>query len=410
MNRREFLGVLAASALSGLSGFASEIAFSADSSLTPAEAKVQEPSADFSLRIVPVTLELSPGHTITTVGYDGRVPGPLLRVREGQHVTIEVRNDSDVPELVHWHGLMVPSNVDGAMEESTPMVPTGGNARYSFVARPSGTRWYHTHAIAGKDLRRSLYSGQYGFFYIEPKGNPGRYDREIFIALHHWEPYFVSMQDIKKGPPPNNGLEVMYRAASFNDKALGHGEPIRVKEGQRIIFRFLNASATDDVTIALPGHQFHVVALDGNPVSSPRSVPVLTIAPAERVDAIVEKNSPGVWIFGSIDDDERAKGMGVVVEYAGRRGRPQWSKPQNVSWDYTAFAGNAPIERPDRTFHLVFEKIAGGRGGLIVGPLTESPSLILMRCRSSKANGTGSSWTTKVAMLTRSICTGIPLN
>jgi FtsP/CotA-like multicopper oxidase with cupredoxin domain len=120
MNRREFLGVLAASALSGLSALASDIAFSADSSSARAEANIPEPPPDFSLRTVPVKLELSPGHTITTVGYNGRVPGPLFRVREGQHVTIEVRNDSDVPELLHWHGLMVPSNVDGAMEEGTP--------------------------------------------------------------------------------------------------------------------------------------------------------------------------------------------------------------------------------------------------------------------------------------------------
>jgi FtsP/CotA-like multicopper oxidase with cupredoxin domain len=232
-----------------------------------------------------------------------------------------------------------------------------------FVARPSGTRWYHTHAIAGKDLRRSLYSGQYGFFYIEPNGNPGRYDQEIFIAIHHWEPYFVSMQDIKNGPPPNNGLEVMYRSASFNDKALRHGEPIRVKEGQRVIFRILNASATDEVSIDLPGHGFQVVALDGNPVPSPQIVPVLTIAPAERVDAIVEMNGPGVWICGSIDDDERAKGMGVVVEYSGRRDRPQWSESPNAKWDYTSFGGNVPNEMPDRTFQLVFQKIPGGRGG-----------------------------------------------
>jgi FtsP/CotA-like multicopper oxidase with cupredoxin domain len=136
-----------------------------------------------------------------------------------------------------------------------------------------------------------------------------------------------------------------------------------VKEGQRVIFRILNASATDEVSISLPGHQFDVVALDGNPVPSPRSVPVLTIAPAERVDALVEMNNPGVWVFGSIDDDERAKGMGVIVEYAGRRGTPQWAKPQDVKWDYTTFAGNAPIETPYHTFHLVFEKIPGGRGG-----------------------------------------------
>ena len=90
-------------------------------------------------------------------------------------------------------------------------------------------------------MRRSLYSGQYGFFYIEPKSNPGLYDQEVFIAMHHWEPHFVSMQDFKKGPPPNNGLEVMYRSASFNAKALGRAEPLRVKQGQRVIFRILNA-------------------------------------------------------------------------------------------------------------------------------------------------------------------------
>ena len=364
MYRRDFLRVFGLFFVSGLSTIGlvpSSILAANDRSNSPNTPRQQK--ADFSLRIAPLKLELAPGHIISTVGYNGTVPGPLLRVKEGHNVTIEVRNDSDVSELVHWHGLMVPSNVDGAMEEGTPVVPSGTGAHYSFVARPSGTRWYHTHAIAGKDLRRSLYSGQYGLFYIEPRENPGRYDQEVFIAMHHWEPYFVSMQDFKKGPPPDNGLEVMYRSASFNDKALGHGEPIRVKEGQRVIFRILNASATDEVSIALPGHQFQVVALDGNPVPSPRVVPALTLAPAERVDAIVEMRSPGVWVLGSTDDAERAKGMGVILEYAGRRGAPQWSNPQDVTWDYTAFAGNAPIASPDRTFHLVFEKIPGGRGG-----------------------------------------------
>jgi len=307
MNRRDFLGLLGTSALSGLSILARERVFAADDPVSASSASKTAVAPDWSLRIAPVKLELSPGHTITTVGYNGAVPGPLLRVNEGRRVTIEVRNDSDVAELVHWHGLMVPSAVDGAMEEGTPMVPAGGASHYSFVARPGGTRWYHTHAIAGRDLRRSLYSGQYGFFYIEPKTNPGLYDQEVFIAMHQWEPYFVSMQDIKKGPPPNNGLEVMYRSASFNDKALGYGEPLRVKQGQRVIFRILNASATDEVSIALPGHQFQVVGLDGNPVLAPRSVPVLTLAPAERVDAVVEMNLPGIWIFGSTDDAERSR-------------------------------------------------------------------------------------------------------
>jgi FtsP/CotA-like multicopper oxidase with cupredoxin domain len=235
MNRREFLRLAGVSALFG----SSILSLSCSSVLDQSSSSASKPVGDavrFSLRIAPVNLELAPGQIIQTSGYNGSAPGPLLRMKEGQQVTMEVHNDSDVPELVHWHGLYVPSEVDGAMEEGTPMVPAGGSRQYSFTAQPSGTRWYHTHAFAGKDLRRSLYSGQFGFFYIEPKKNPGRYDQEVFIAMHQWNPEFVSMQDLRKGPPPDNGLEVMYRAATFNDKALGHGEPIRVKTGERVLF------------------------------------------------------------------------------------------------------------------------------------------------------------------------------
>jgi len=364
LHRRDFLKLAGLSAFSGLSilGSAPGALLAADHQ-SPSPKGIASEAPDFSLRIAPMKLELARGRIIATVGYNGTAPGPLLRVKEGQRVTIDVRNHTDVPELVHWHGLKIPSDVDGAMEEGTPMIRSGSAARYTFIAGPSGTRWYHTHAIAGKDLRRSLYSGQYGFFYIEPKSEPGNYDHEVFIAMHHWQPHFVSMQDFKKGPPPNNGLEVMYRSASFNDKALGHGEPIRVKAGQRVLFRILNASATDEVSIALPRHAFTVVALDGNPVRSPQSLAVLTLAPAERVDAVVEMNQPGIWIFGSTDDDERAMGMGVIVEYAGQRGEPRWSKPQGANWDYMVFGNTAATPEPDHQFPLVFEKIPGGRGG-----------------------------------------------
>ena len=127
MNRREFLRLAGVSALSGasiLSGCASVVDRTAKSS---ASAATQFGDAThLSLRIAPIKLELSPKQTIQTIGYNGSAPGPLLRVKEGQQVTVTVRNDSDVPELVHWHGLHVPSEVDGAMEEGTPMVPAGG--------------------------------------------------------------------------------------------------------------------------------------------------------------------------------------------------------------------------------------------------------------------------------------------
>ena len=316
-----------------------------------------------TVHIAPVTLELAPGRIIQTVGYNGAVPGPIIRLREGQQTTIKVINDTDVPELVHWHGLFVPPEVDGAMEEGTPMVMPSESASYTFTARPAGTRWYHSHATAGTDLRRSLYSGQFGFFYIEPNDDPGRYDQEVFIALHHWEPYFVSMQDIRQGPPPDNGLEVAYKAASFNDKALGHGEPVRVRQGQRVLFRLLNASATDDVMLALSGHRFTILALDGNPVPSPRTVDTLVLAPAERIDAVVEMNNPGIWIFGSTEDEVRQMGMGVVVEYAGASEAPRWQAPPMSGWDYLIFGRQSPLPEPDGRFDLTFQKILGGRGG-----------------------------------------------
>jgi len=349
LDRRQFLTGAGAAAVAASVAARTPSAFAAE--------------PDYTLRITPLAVEIAPGRVIKTVGYNGTIPGPLLRLKEGQRTTITVANESDVPELVHWHGLRIPSEVDGAMEEGTPMVMPGGSATYGFTADPAGTRWYHSHAMARDDLRRSLYSAQYGFLYIAPRNDPGRYEQEIFIAMHHWEPSFVSMQDIRRGPPPDNGPEVMYKSASFNDKALGHGEPIRVRQGQRVLFRLLNASATDDVTVALPGHRFTVVALDGNPVPAPRAVETLMLAPAERIDAVVEMNRPGVWIFGSTKDDERRMGLGMIVEYAGATGEAQWQPPGMAMWDYLVFGRAAEAAEPDERVELLFQKVPGGRGG-----------------------------------------------
>jgi FtsP/CotA-like multicopper oxidase with cupredoxin domain len=291
-------------------------------------------AADHSLLIAPLRLELASGKVIQTFAYNDRVPGPVLRLREGRPVSIDIRNDSDIDDIVHWHGLYLPSEADGAMEEGSPMVERGGTRRYTFTAKPTGTRWYHSHNVAGTDLTRSLYAGLYGFLIVEPASDPGHYDQEVLLAAHHWEGSWVSMQDIRRGPPPDNGLEVLYASASFNDKMLGHGEPVRVREGQRVLFRLLNASPTENVTLALAGHRLTVIALDGNPVPSPQTVDTLFLAPAERADVIVEMNRPGVWILGGIKDEDRKMGLGVVVEYANQRGEPQWVAPPTSAWDY----------------------------------------------------------------------------
>jgi len=171
------------------------------------------------------------------------------------------------------------------------------------------------------------------------------------------------MQDTRQGPPPDNGLEVLYASASLNDKMLGHGEPIRVREGQRVLFRFLNASATQNVTLTLAGHRMTVVALDGNPVPTRQTIDSVSLAPAERADVTVEMNRPGVWILGSARDDDRKIGLGVVVEYANASGEPQWTAPANTAWDYTIFGDRRAVEAPDQRIELLFEKVPGGRGG-----------------------------------------------
>lgn len=317
--------------------------------------------ADFTLRIASVEVEIAPRRKIKTTGYNGGVPGPVMRMREGQPVTIDVYNDSDIPEIAHWHGLFVPPEVDGSMEEGTPMVPPRGHQRYQFIPRPAGTRWYHSHISAGRNLHRATYSGQFGFLIVEGRENPGRYDQEVLLALHGWDGFLGPM-----GGGDEGSLEVQYNSFTVNSHALGGGEPVRVKEGQRVLFRILNASASTFHRLALPGHSFTVIALDGNPVPSPQPRAILEMGPAERIDAMVEMNHPGVWILGDTGEHTRKNGLGIVVEYAGRTGPAQWEAPPSETWDYAVFERSDitanPVAEPDERVPLVFRnKWAGNR-------------------------------------------------
>ena len=325
---------------------------------------------DYSLKIEPCSLDIAPGVVVKTTAYNGQVPGPLLRVREGVPVTIDVTNASANPDIVHWHGLAIDSLNDGAMEEGSPMIAPGATLRYTYTPRPSGTRWYHTHAGAGSDLTLGTYSGQFGFLLVEGAPDPGHYDQEVFLAIHHWGGSFVPMVETMRAESSNHplttGSDVGYQYATINQHMLGAGEPIRVKQGQRVLMHLLNASATENVVLALPGHTFKVIAMDGNPVPNPTSVDVLSLAVAERVDAIVEMNAPGVWVLGSTLAEARKMGLGVVVEYAGKTGPPVWTDPAvgpaAWKWDYTQFASATPAPAPDETITLTFRDVGPQKG------------------------------------------------
>ena len=345
-------------------------------------------AADHTIRIGNGLVELAPDRIISTTTYNGQFPGPLLRLQEGRPVVVDIHNDTDTPEQLHWHGQTVPVDVDGASEEGTPFIPAHGMRRIAFTPGPSGLKFYHTHLTPGANLSGGQYGGQVGTVSIEPKNDPGRHDREVFLMLKEFQPALSrggdmamdflapairikaledagesAMRASLAGGMPH-GFEVGYSLFSINGRMLGHGDPIRVKAGERVLFHIVNGSATEIRSLALPGHAFEVIALDGNPVPTPAKVPVLWLGTAERISAVVEMNRPGVWVMGDLADDDRTRGMGTVIEYAGKSGRPNWTRPAPFKWDYTRFgkpASDAPA--PDETIDMTFTKNNAGSEG-----------------------------------------------
>jgi FtsP/CotA-like multicopper oxidase with cupredoxin domain len=369
MDRRQFLkssGVIAVA--TGLPG----------SGLSLAAARQR---ADYTIRIGTALVEVGPQRFLSMTAYNDQFPGPLLRFKEGRPVMVDIYNDTDTPEQLHWHGQLVPASVDGAAEERTPYIPAHGMRRERFIPGPSGFRFYHTHLRAGSNLDLGLYGGEVGPVYIEPAHDPGGYDREVFLTLKEFEPFFSQGGDMdmdfqspatvdpqlkSRGEAAmraslargmKKGFEVGYRIFTINGRQLGFGEPVRVKRGERVLFHILNGSATEIRSLALPGHRFKVIALDGNPVPNPTDVPVLWLGTAERVSALVEMNHPGVWVLGDLDDDDRGHGMGVIVEYAGASSKPEWIAPPPFRWDYRRFTSSTrSAATPAETIEYLIDK------------------------------------------------------
>ena len=257
LDRRKFLHLGAAGALGAT------IPQRALAQSAPPDSAAPSPQgkADHTVRIASGLVELAKDHIVSTKLYNGQFPGPLLRLKEGQKVVVDIHNDTDTPEQLHWHGQTVPVDVDGAVEEGTRYIPTRGMRRISFTPGPSGLRLYHTHLTPGGDLENGQYSGQVGPVYIEPKREAGRYDREVFLVLKEFQPSLSRggdmASDFLAGPAPikslkeagesamqasmasgkPHGYEVGYNLFSINGRMLGHGEPIRVKQGVREIGR-----------------------------------------------------------------------------------------------------------------------------------------------------------------------------
>ncbi len=213
----------------------------------------QPVAPDYTIRIAAGLVEVAPNRVIATTLYNDQFPGPLIRLREGRPVVIDVHNDTDIPEQLHWHGQMLPADIDGTTEEGTPFIPARGHRRLSFMPGPSGLRFYHTHGFAGSDLRAGLYGGQVGLGTSSLKGDLGAYDQEVFLVLKEFSPSLTHLDDMIKsflapaerdktletigetaymtslaqGMP--HGFEVEYADPTINGRSLSYSDPIRVK-------------------------------------------------------------------------------------------------------------------------------------------------------------------------------------
>lgn len=224
------------------------------------------------LRIRKSEIELGPGNRFVTTTYSGQFPGPVLRAAVGVPVRVDVVNETDTTELIHWQGQEVAGGV----------VAAHSRQRMEFTPSRAGVYLYHSEVVAGSDLGAGLYSGQSGVLLVEPV-------RESLLVLKGWGP--LMRRTVR-------GCEVGYSGVTLNGRLPG---TLRAYPGDRVRLQVLNAGATETYHLELPGHVFEVTALDGNPLATPARMGALQLSPGERVTAQVVVSQPARWIVRETD-------------------------------------------------------------------------------------------------------------
>ena len=270
LSRREFLGRAASSAL--LCGPVAAV--------SPARAQDLK---RVTLHAKPGTTRLAPPDYPETPiwGYDGRVPGPTIRVRQGERVARRFVNGLPQPSTVHWHGIRIENAMDGTPELTQPLVPPGGEFFYDFAPPDAGTYWYHSHHRAFEQMARGLY----GALVIE-ETDPPEVDREEVLLLDDWRlasdaslhDSFGALHDWAHAGRMGNWVTVS------GESAWSRG----ASRFERLRLRLVNVANARIFTLDLKHLEGWVVALDGQPLPAPEEVGSLVLAPGQRADLIVD--------------------------------------------------------------------------------------------------------------------------
>jgi len=291
---------------------------------------------NFKLTVEDVPVNFT-GHSSTATAVNGLVPGPLLRLREGDDVTIAVTNRLAATSSIHWHGLRVPAAMDGVPGLSFAGIAPGQTFIYRFPVRQRGTYWYHAHSGFQEQ------TGLYGPLIIEPKGaDPIAYDREHVVMLSDWTDQNpdVIFSNLKQQSDyynyhqrtartfirdtQNNGLDATVAdrlawgrmnmaptdildvsGAAYTYLINGHPPAANwtplFRPGERVRLRFINGSAMSIFDVRIPNLPMTVVQTDGNDVE-PVTVDEFRISVAETYDVIVQPTAPAYTIFAQVED------------------------------------------------------------------------------------------------------------
>ena len=223
---------------------------------------------EFHLRMAPVSWTTSPGNTQTAYAFNGTIPGPVIRVNEGDRLRIVVTNALPVPTSVHWHGMILPNDQDGVPGITQPLIQPGGIYTYAWTAVATGTHWYHTHT-SGKEVGLGLY----GALEIVPRQGDFPADRD----------YRVMIGDTDLG-------------LVLNGRTFPYTYPLKAKVGERVHIRLIDTG--DQIhPIHLHGFPFQLVARDGIRLSVPEWMDTTLIGTGQTLDLIWQPMSPGNWLF-----------------------------------------------------------------------------------------------------------------
>lgn len=324
MNRRQFLASASALAILPLQASAA-----ADPLTLTAEA---------------VTRQLLPKGEGSTamLGFNGSMPGPELRLKRGEQISIDVENRLEEGTAVHWHGIRLENRMDGVPVLTQDLINPGDSKTYSFAPPDAGTYWYHSHYISQEQVAR----GMMGPLIVEDDMPPD-VDHDITVVLSDW----IINEDGSLSDDFTDMHSVAH-AGYMGNFARAFLSQAEVKEGDRVRFRIINAATNRIFPLTVAGVAGSVVALDGMALGQPRGLSDLTLAPAQRADLIVDITGPVSFDMLSRQGSYRLADVAVSGSNTDR-------KPEPIA---PLAAPNLPVPG-DPTQHLTLTMMGGAMGG-----------------------------------------------